>query len=141
MYWNTTLKLFMKNHFTITRDFLLELNFNITTENTADGIMVVQKENSGIKNLILGIAPPILIIEQFIFTINNQSEKIFKSLLQKNRDIIHGAFVLDDTGKKVIFRDTLQIENLDLNELEGSLNSLSLLMSEYSEQIIEFSKY
>ena len=131
----------MKNHFTITRDFLLELNFNITTENTADGIMVVQKENSGIKNRILGIAPPILIIEQFIFTINNQSEKIFKSLLQKNRDIIHGAFVLDDTGKKVIFRDTLQIENLDLNELEGSLNSLSLLMSEYSEQIIEFSKY
>lgn len=141
MYWNTTLTPFMKNHFTITRDFLLELNFNITTENTADGIMVVQKENSGIKNLILGIAPPILIIEQFIFTINNQSEKIFKSLLQKNRDIIHGAFVLDDTGKKVIFRDTLQIENLDLNELEGSLNSLSLLMSEYSEQIIEFSKY
>lgn len=141
MYWNTTLTLFMKNHFTITRDFLLELNFNITTENTADGIMVVQKENSGIKNLILGIAPPILIIEQFIFSINNQSEKIFKSLLQKNRDIIHGAFVLDDTGKKVIFRDTLQIENLDLNELEGSLNSLSLLMSEYSEQIIEFSKY
>ena len=136
-----TLTLFMKNHFTITRDFLLELNFNITTENTTDGILVVQKENSGIKNLILGVAPPILIIEQFIFTINNQSEKIFKSLLQKNRDIIHGAFVLDDTGKKVIFRDTLQIENLDLNELEGSLNSLSLLMSEYSEHIIEFSKY
>jgi hypothetical protein len=130
----------MKNHFTITRDFLLELNFNITTENTADGIMVVQKENSGIKNLILGIAPPILIIEQFIFTINNQSEKIFKSLLQKNRDIIHGAFVLDDTGKKVIFRDTLQIENLDRNELEGSINSLSLLLSEYSENIIAFSK-
>ena len=131
----------MKNHFNITRDFLLELNFNITTENTEDGIMVVQKENSGIKNLILGVAPPILIIEQFIFTINNQSEKIYKSLLQKNRDIIHGAFVLDETGKKVIFRDTLQIENLDLNELEGSLNSLSLLMSEYSDHIIEFSKY
>ena len=131
----------MKNHFNIIRDFLLELNFNITTENTEDGIMVVQKENSGIKNLILGVAPPILIIEQFIFTINNQSEKIFKSLLQKNRDIIHGAFVLDETGKKVIFRDTLQIENLDLNELEGSLNSLSLLMSEYSDHIIEFSKY
>ena len=131
----------MKNHFTIVRDFLLELNFNITTENTTDGIIVVQKENSGIRNLILGVAPPILIIEQFIFTINNQSEKVFKSLLQKNRDIIHGAFVLDETGKKVIFRDTLQIENLDLNELEGTLNSLSLLMSEYSDEIIKFSKY
>ena len=99
------------------------------------------EENFAIKNLILGVAPPILIMEQFLFRINNQSEKIYRSLLQKNRDIIHGAFVLDDSGKTVIFRDTLQIENLDLNELEGSLNSLSLLMSEYSDKIIEFSKY
>ena len=131
----------MKNHFNITRDFLLELNFNITRENAEDGLLVIQKENSGIRNLIVGVAPPILIMEQYIFKINNQSEKIFKSLLQKNRDIVHGAFVLDESGEKVIYRDTLQIENMDLNELEGSLNSLSLLMSEYSDHIIEFSKY
>ena len=49
--------------------------------------------------------------------------------------------VVDETGQKVIFRDSLQLENLDLNELEGSINSLSLLLSEYSEQILEFSKY
>ncbi|MFI2742670.1 molecular chaperone Tir [Zhouia sp. PK063] len=131
----------MKDHFQITKDFLLELHFNITYESREEEVIVVQKESFGIKNLILGIAPPILIMEQFIFNINNQSEKIYKSLLQKNRDIIHGAFVLDESGKRVIFRDTLQIENLDLNELKGSLNSLSLLMSEYSDKIIEFSKY
>ncbi|WBL20917.1 MULTISPECIES: CesT family type III secretion system chaperone [unclassified Zunongwangia] len=131
----------MKNHYQITKNFLLELNFDIEFENESEGILMIQKESFGIKNLILGVAPPILIMEQFLFRINNQSEKIFRSLLQKNRDIIHGAFVLDDSGEKVIFRDTLQIENLDLNELEGSLNSLSLLMSEYSEKIIEFSKY
>ena len=131
----------MKNHFQITKNFLLELNFNIDFENEAEGILMIRKENFAIKNLILGVAPPILIMEQFLFRINNQSEKIYRSLLQKNRDIIHGAVVLDDSGKTVIFRDTLQIENLDLNELEGSLNSLSLLMSEYSDKIIEFSKY
>ncbi|MCL6217376.1 YbjN domain-containing protein [Zunongwangia pacifica] len=131
----------MKNHYQITKNFLLELNFNIDFENEVEGILMIRKENFGIKNLILGVAPPILIMEQFLFRINNQSEKIYRSLLQKNRDIIHGAFVLDDSGEKVIFRDTLQIENLDLNELEGSLNSLSLLMSEYSDKIIEFSKY
>ena len=131
----------MKDHFHITKDYLLELDFNISFQNPEDGILVVQKENSGIKNLILGVAPPILILEQFIFKINNHSEKVLKSLLQKNRDIIHGAFVLNESGDKVIFRDTLQIENMDLNELEGSLNSLGLLMSEYSDKIIEFSKY
>ena len=131
----------MKTNALKIKDYLLELNFNITYENTSDGILMVSKENEGIKNLILGIAPPILIIEQYIFDLNNNDDTVFKKLLQKNRDIIHGAFVVDDSGKKVIFRDTLQIENLDLNELEATLNSLSLLLSEYSEQIINFSKH
>jgi hypothetical protein len=123
------------------KDYLLQLDFNITYENSSEGILMISKENEGIKNLILGIAPPILIIEQYIFDIKNNDSFVFKELLQKNRDIIHGAFVVDDSGKKVIFRDTLQIENLDLNELEATLNSLSLLLSEYSEQIINFSKH
>ena len=131
----------MENHFDIIKNYLIELNYSITYENRTDGVLMVQKESDGIKNLILGVADHILIMEQYIFKINNASEGIFKQLLQKNRDIIHGAFVLDETGQKVIFRDTLQLENLDLNEFEGSINSLSLLLSEYSEQIIEFSKY
>ncbi|WBX75682.1 molecular chaperone Tir [Tenacibaculum ovolyticum] len=131
----------MNPHFTKTKDFLLQLKFNITKESEQDGILVIEKENFGIKNLIIGVANPIIILEQFIFKVNQPSEKIFKSLLKKNRDIIHGAFVLDESGERVIFRDTLQLENLDLNELEASLNSLSLLLSEYSEQIITFSKY
>lgn len=131
----------MNNYFQTIKEYLLELDFDITRENPQDGIMVIEKESAGIKNMILGIAPPILIMEQYIFKINNKNEEVFKSLLQKNRDIIHGAFVLDESGSKVIFRDTLQIENLDLNELEGTLNSLSLLMSEYSDHIIKFSKY
>ena len=119
----------------------MQLEFNIVYESVKDGILMISKESEGIKNLILGIAPPILIMEQHIFNIKNRNQELFKKLLQKNRDIIHGAFVLDETGQKVIFRDTLQIENLDLNELEASLNSLSLLLSEFSEQIINFSKY
>jgi hypothetical protein len=131
----------MKNYNTIIKNYLLQLDFNITYENEEDGILMISKESEGIKNLILGIAPPMLIMEQHIFNIKNKNEEVFKKLLIKNRDIIHGAFVLDETGQKVIFRDTLQIQNLDLNELEASLNSLSLLLSEYSDQIINFSKY
>ncbi|GAK95928.1 hypothetical protein JCM19294_2710 [Nonlabens tegetincola] len=131
----------MNDHYQKIKEYLQQLDFDITRENPSSGILVIEKEDVGIKNLIMGIAPPILIMEQYIFKINNHRDEVFKSLLQKNRDIIHGAFVLDETGAKVIFRDTLQIENLDLNELEGSLNSLSLLLSEYSDQIITFSKY
>lgn len=131
----------MNIHFEKTKNYLLELNFTIRKEIESDGIFVIEKENFGIKNLIIGVAYPILIMEQFIFKATQPNEAMFKALLQKNRDIIHGAFVLDETGERVIFRDTLQLENLDINELEGSLNSLSLLLSEYSDEIIQFSKY
>lgn len=131
----------MEDHYNRIIEFLLELDVEITREKPEEGILVIQKEENGIKNLIVGIAPPVLILEQYLFKIKNNSNSIYKSLLQKNRDIIQGAFVLDDEGDKVIFRDTLQIENLDLNEIGASLNSLSLLLSEYSQQIISFSKY
>ena len=130
----------MNDHFEKVQGFLLDLEFSILSENEEDGVFRVDNEDAGIHNLIIGCLDPILVMEQFLFEIKNDSNEVYKSLLIKNRDIIHGAFVLDETGKKVIFRDTLQLENLDQNELEGSLNSLSLLMSEYSEELIKFSK-
>lgn len=67
----------MDNYFNTIKDFLQELNFEITRENRADGILVIEKESVGVKNLILGIAPPILIMEQYIFKINNKNEEVF----------------------------------------------------------------
>ena len=130
----------MSTNYNKVKDFVVELGYNVTFENDEDQVLIISNESEGISNLVLGCAEPILILEQYIMDLNNGSEEIYKSLLQKNRDIIHGAFVLDESGKKLIFRDTLQIENLDLNELEGSINSLGLLLSEYSEELIKFSK-
>ncbi|MDR2914332.1 MAG: YbjN domain-containing protein [Tannerella sp.] len=120
--------------------FISKLGYSVSYQNEKEGIFLIESEQDGIKNLIIGVAPPILIMEQYLFTLRSDDAGILKSLLQKNRDIIHGAFVLDEEGKKVIFRYTLQVENLDMNEFEGALNSLGLLLGEYYEQIIEFSK-
>ena len=120
--------------------FISELGYIISYKNEKKGIFCIENEEDGIKNLIIGVAYPILVLEQYIFTIKTEDKDIYKSLLQKNRDMVHGAFVLDETGTKVIYRYTMQVEHLDFNELEGALNSLSLLLSEYYEQIIEFSK-
>jgi hypothetical protein len=130
----------MKDNFSKVKDFVLDLGYTITSTIEEDQIIIINDESSGIKNCAIGCADPILILEQYLMEINSETTEVFKSLLKKNRDIIHGAFVLDETGKKVIFRDTLQILNLDKNELEGSLNSLSLLLSEYSTELIKFSK-
>jgi len=131
----------MQDHFNVVKGYLLQLQYEIIHENQSEGIFMIGKESHNIKNMILGVAPPILIMEQHVCNIKNKSETVYRNLLQKNRDMLHGAFALDETGEKVIFRDTLQLENLDLNELEGSLNSIAILLGEYADQIVNFSKY
>ena len=65
---------------------------------------------------------------------------VFKRLLQINRDLVHGAFVLDENAELVLFRDTLQLENLDRNELEASIQALSLALAEYGSELLGYAK-
>ncbi len=122
------------------RNILLDLNFLIIHEDKDDGIFVINMPDNGVNNLIISCDDSIIIMEQFLFEIKNESLEMYKNLLIKNRDIIHGAFVLDRTGNKVIFRDTLQIENIDRNEIQASINALTVLLSEYANEIINYSK-
>ena len=129
----------MDVNFTKVKNYLLDLEYTIVSEDEKTGLFTISKPEEGIVNMIVVCADPIVILEQPLFKIKNESLNVYKQLLQKNRDIIHGAFALNENGE-VIFRDTLQIENLDLNEIEGSINSLTILLSEYRDKIIDFSK-
>lgn len=120
--------------------FAKRLQCRILYRNDQHGILKIDNQADGINNLIIGIAPPILIMEQFLFAFKQDNPGMFKKLLQKNRDTIHGAFVINEEGNKVLFRYTMQLGNIDYNEFEGAINSLGLLLSEFSEQIIDFSK-
>lgn len=127
-------------HFLNVEKYILDTGYSIKYKSKEEGIFVIENLADGVQNLIVGVAAPVLIFEQYLFTLQADSMQVFKALLMKNRDIIHGAFALTEDGSKVIFRYTLQIHNLDFNEFDAALNSLSLLLSEYSEQLIQFSK-
>lgn len=130
----------LMKHFEIIEDFALRLNCRILYKSEQHGILKIDNPSDGIHNLILGVAPPILIMEQFLFSFREDNLDMFKKLLQKNRDTIHGAFVVNEEGDRVLFRYTMQLQNIDFNEFESALNSLGLLLSEFSQQIIDFSK-
>ncbi len=129
----------MSDYFSKVKGYLNELKYSIIEENEAEGMFVIDNEDEGIKSMIIIVDDPILIMQQSIFKVKSDDVNMYKALLQKNQDILHGAFALNEAGDRVLFRDTLQVENLDLNELSGSLNSLSLLMGEYANEIIKFS--
>lgn len=129
----------MKPSFTKVKNYLTELNYEIVEENEKEGILIIDNEETGVSHMVLCCADPILIMEQYLCEIKQVSLETYRLLLQKNRDIIHGAFALDVSGTKLIFRDTLVLDTLDLDELESTFNSLGLLLSEFTQQIIEIS--
>lgn len=130
----------MVQYFSKVKDYLFELGFEIQTENPTEGLVVITDEEKGISNLVIDCEDEILVLEQFILPLKSEDPQILKRLLQINRETVHGALVLDETGSKVIFRDTLQLKNLDLNELEASVNAISLVLAEHAEELIKFSK-
>jgi hypothetical protein len=130
----------MSDKFELVKQYLFELEIPVVSEDPAEQLVVVDDEENGIKNLILDCEDPILIIEQVIMAVPGEPGDLFKRLLQINRELVHGAFVLDDEVKHVIFRDTLQLENLDRNELEGSIHSLSLALGENSAELLGYAK-
>lgn len=126
--------------FELVKQYLYEMEVPIVSEDQAEELVVVDDEERGIKHLIIDCEDPILVIEQVIMKVPQNKDDLFKRLLQWNREVVHGAFVLDDEAELILFRDTLQLENLDRNELEASIQALSLAMAEYSSELIEFAK-
>jgi hypothetical protein len=126
--------------FDTVKAYLLELELSIVREDPAEGLVVVEDEERGIKNLIVDCEDPVLIFEQMIMPVPAHAGDIFLRLLQMNRTLVHGAFAIDEEGKMVLFRDTLQLENLDLNEVEGTIEALGLALAEHAEELIAFSR-
>ncbi|MCH8012153.1 MAG: YbjN domain-containing protein [Candidatus Marinimicrobia bacterium] len=130
----------MENKFELTKSYIVNLGYDIISEDPDDEIVVVANENNGVLNLVVDCEDPILIFEQFIGIIKNDSKETYKRLMQINRELVHGAFVLDSEENRLLFRDTLQLENLDENEVEGTLSALGLAMAEYGNELIEICK-
>jgi hypothetical protein len=130
----------MTHDFAKIKDYLMELDMKITDENEAKELVVVEDTENGIQNLIIDCEPPIVVLEQVIMPVPADGSDLFKRLLQMNRDLVHGAFVLDEDSKHIIFRDTLQLENLDLNEIEASIHALSLGLAENGAELLSYAK-
>jgi len=124
--------------FDLVKQYLLDLEIPIIEEDTAEELVVLDDEENGVKNMVIDCEEPILVIEQVIMSVPDNPKNLFKRLLQMNRELVHGAFVLDDDAEVIIFRDTLQLENLDCNELESSIHALSLALSENGSELLEY---
>ena len=121
------------------RDYVLELGLAIESEIPEEEILIVNDEERAISHLVIDCEDTILVLEQLIVQLpSTVDSSVYKRLLQINRTLIFGAFVLNEEGNTLVYRNTLALENLDLNELEGTLNALTLALAENREELLTF---
>jgi hypothetical protein len=121
------------------RDYVLELGLAIESEIPEEEILIVNDEERAISHLVIDCEDTILVLEQLIVQLpSTVDSSVYKRLLQINRTLIFGAFVLNEEGNTLVYRNTLALENLDLNELEGTLNALTLALAENGKELLTF---
>ena len=125
--------------FDTVKEFVLELGFAISSEIPEEEIVIIDDEERGIQSLVIDCEDTVLVLEQLILRLDTAvGAEGLARILQMNRDLIFGAFVLNDDGGALLYRNTLALENLDLNELESTINALSLGLAENGEELLGF---
>lgn len=131
----------MSERFEQVKEYVFELGLSIDQEIPEEEIVIVNDQERGIQNLVIDCEDDVLVLEQLIMESGHITKpEILKRILQMNRELVYGAFVLNEEGDTLIYRNTLALENLDLNELESTINALSLGLAENGAELLEFSK-
>jgi hypothetical protein len=113
-------------NFETVKQYVQDLQLAIVREDPAEALLLVEDEVRGIKNLVIDCEEPILVFEQMIMVVSPHDEATFERLLQMST--------------LVLFRDTLQLAHLDMNEVEGTLGALSLALVEHGKELIVLSQ-
>lgn len=127
-------------YFDTVKQYLLDLQLSIVSEDVANCLVVVEDESRGLKNLVLDCEDSLLVVEQTIMPVPSNPGEMFRRLLQMNRYLVRGAFALDEESTRVLYRDTLQLAHLGPNDIEGTMDALSLALAEFGTELIDFNK-
>ena len=110
------------------------LQMGIEYEPVGENMWVVNDE---IKIVVVVNEPVIYFRTKIMDLPSENQEALFRKLLEYNAvDMLHGAYGIED--KSVVMIDSLQVENLDLNEFQASIEAMSMAFRDHYGTLSEF---
>ena len=105
----------------------LELTFQDAGKNT----WVVREPEKGLASLFILMADPLVVLCLTVMEVPKKGRgELFEELLRLNAtDMVHGAYAVD--GKNVVIVDTLEGDTLDVEELQASIEAISLAVVQH----------
>ena len=125
----------------VTRDDLESflIRMDVEYEEVEEGMFLVRTRNGGLP-LVVNHAPPLLLLRMKVMDLASDkgTPDLFRSLLELNAtDVVHGAYGLEDG--ELILSDTLELETLDFQEVQASVESIQMAASSHMERIRQLS--
>ena len=120
----------------VTRDdlesFLIRMDMD--WDEVDEGMFLVQSQSGGV---VVHLSDPVLLVRLKVMDLpNGESDlgELYRALLEWNAaDIVHGAYGIEDG--ELILTDTLELQTLDFEELQASVESLQYAASSHLGRI------
>lgn len=116
------------------------LRAELTHEEVGEGMWVAQLDEAGGTKLVVHFSPPVLVFRLKVLDIPQDQQKcagLYKRLLELNAtDLVHAAYALEESD--VILTETLELENLDFNEFQATVDSFQVALASHLELLAPY---
>ncbi|GMV41509.1 MAG: hypothetical protein AMXMBFR64_32250 [Myxococcales bacterium] len=103
-------------------------------EEVDTGLWIIHDEHDGIDNLVIHFAPPVAVFRVKLMDLDGDHPALYRRLLELNAsDMVSGAYGIENNS--VVCVESLQVENLDFNEFQAAVDSLSLAITDHYETL------
>ena len=116
------------------------INTGMSYQLVQEGMWLIHDEHDAIDNIVLLHTPPVITFRVKIMKISDipkdKRMQVYKHLLELNAsEMVAGAYGLEDDA--VVIIDSLQSENLDYNEFQASLDSMTMSIRQHYAELRE----
>jgi hypothetical protein len=98
--------------------------------------------NGNMPPTALRVDPPLVVLRVHVGDVEggtNANAHLFEKLLTLNaKALVHSSFGLED--KRIVLSSALELENLDYNELEATLDEIEMTLAQQVPSLAELSK-
>jgi CesT_Tir_1 len=118
--------------------YLLRLNRRFKAVGDAPGTFLLDSSR-GMPPVAIRVDPPLVVVRVHVGETPADNAPLLRKLLELNASsLVHAAYGLD--GKQIVLSNALELENLDFNELEATLDEIDMALAQQIPELAGLSK-
>ncbi len=119
--------------------FIGRLDSAVNSEEVEKGIWVLTPDDQGAQ-IVVSYDPPVAVFRVRVMDLPESGRAktdLMQKLLELNaQGLVHGSYGIE--GSHVVLTDALQLDNLDFNEFQSSVDSITLALASHMSTLASF---